>query len=75
MFEIGPNERMYMDTEPLIRWMQRHGSSLILNWGEDTGNWEVAWISGGKRFVGVDPVMRRAMESVIMKAELSMISR
>jgi len=34
-----------------IEEMRKHGSSLIMNWGEDpTPIWEVDWITGGKRF-------------------------
>jgi hypothetical protein len=40
------------DIMPLIQYMQSHGSSLDLNWGEDNNAWEVSWINGGRRFVG-----------------------
>lgn len=40
------------DIWPLIKHMKEHGSALDMNWGEDNGVWEVAWITGGTRFVG-----------------------
>ena len=32
--------------------MQAHGSSVTLNYGEDTDYWECSWITSGKRFSG-----------------------
>jgi hypothetical protein len=31
--------------------MTQEGSSVLLNWGEDTNNWECSWITGGRRYV------------------------
>jgi hypothetical protein len=39
--------------ERRIEHRKNHGSSLTLNWGEDTDAWEVDWITSGRRFVGV----------------------
>ena len=33
-----------------LRFMAAGGSSVTLNYGEDSGNWECSWISGGRRF-------------------------
>lgn len=43
----------------LVRLMTRRGTSVILNWGEDTGQWECSWIFRGERYTGVraDPFM------------------
>lgn len=39
-----------MNLETLLLLMVASGQSLILNWGEDTGVWEISWICGNKRF-------------------------
>ena len=31
--------------------LQKCGSSIFLNWGEDTNGWEVSVVSSGRRFV------------------------
>ena len=36
----------------LLVWMRRYGSSVLLTWGEDTGQWECSWITGGRRYTG-----------------------
>lgn len=36
----------------LVEYMRSHGSSVDLNWGEDTGCWECSWITGGERYTG-----------------------
>ena len=33
-----------------LRFMADGGSSVELNYGEDTGRWECSWISAGHRF-------------------------
>ncbi len=50
-----------MTTEELVEYMREHGSSLIMNWGEDTAVWEVAWITSGVRFCGFSKDLRRAL--------------
>ena len=55
-----------------IAWMQRHGSSLLLNWGEDDGLWECSWITGGQRYVGHSKLIDRAMEKAIEAAGVEM---
>jgi hypothetical protein len=42
-----------MELERLMAFMQRHGSSVLLNWGEDTGQWECSWITSGTRYTGL----------------------
>lgn len=37
----------------LLETMQEGGSSVTLNYGEDTGHWECSWIVGGERFTEV----------------------
>jgi hypothetical protein len=44
----GPGQRF--DSDRALELMRRNGSSVTLNWGEDTGQWECSWITGGKRF-------------------------
>lgn len=36
-----------------LAWLKERGSSVELNWGEDTDMWECSIISGGDRFTGV----------------------
>jgi hypothetical protein len=42
-----------MGLEQILLFMQAHGSSIELNYGEDNGCWECSWITGGDRFTGV----------------------
>jgi hypothetical protein len=44
--------------EETLEWMKTNGSSVLLNWGEDTNAWECSWISGGKRFTGCQTLQR-----------------
>jgi hypothetical protein len=55
--------------EDLLKEMTDHGSSLILNWGEDNGCWEVSWITGGERFTYVSNDIRHALAEVVAKAD------
>ena len=57
-------ERLAHEIEDL----KRHGSSLAMNWGEDTGMWEVAWITGGVRFVSVGPDLALTLANCRAKA-------
>jgi hypothetical protein len=59
---------MVLDLERLLTTLQRHGSSLTLTWGEDTDTWEVAWITGGERFVACDGRLEVALRVVLAKA-------
>lgn len=38
----------------ILDWMSQRGSSVILNWGEDSNAWECSWITGGDRFTSFD---------------------
>lgn len=38
------------DLHVILTHMQRNGSSVVLNWGEDTEQWECSWITGGERY-------------------------
>lgn len=53
-------------TDKLER-MKREGSSVILNWGEDTDMWECSWITGGVRFTAFSTDLNRALEDCYMK--------
>jgi hypothetical protein len=52
----------------LIEHMINHGSSMTISWGEDTGCYEVDWITSGKRFRGVDRNLLTAAHQVISNA-------
>lgn len=43
------------------------GSSVTLNWGEDTGAWEATWISGGVRHGGVGAAPQQAIFDLLTK--------
>lgn len=45
----GKRGRLYR----ALSYMAKHGSSVVLNYGEDTGQWECSWIVEGHRYVGV----------------------
>lgn len=47
--------------EETLAWMIDNGSSLILDWGEDSHMWECSWISGGERFTGLQKEIRLAI--------------
>lgn len=39
--------------EEKLAFMQQRGSSVLLNWGEDTSLWECSWITSGERVTGI----------------------
>ena len=41
-----------LDLSGALEYMRAHGSSVLLNWGEDTTLWECSWITGGDRYTG-----------------------
>lgn len=41
-----------------------HGSSLNINWGEDTGGFEVDWITSGERFSATNRSLMAALGAV-----------
>ena len=45
------------DLQIVLSYMQGRGSSVDLNYGEDTGQWECSWITSGERTttVAADP--------------------
>lgn len=44
-----------------IEMLRRAGSSLIMNWSEDTDCWEVDWITAGKRYRGISNALIGAL--------------
>ncbi len=59
----------WRDCGELLDWMREHGSSLILNWGEDCGGtWECSWITGGDRYTGVSNSPQMAACLAVLKA-------
>jgi hypothetical protein len=49
----------------MLAYMQRYGSSVTLNYGEDTGLWECSWITGGERRTSVCETPTRAARECI----------
>ncbi len=39
----------------VLAWMAEHGTSVDLNWGEDTDCWECSWVTSGNRHTGFSP--------------------
>lgn len=69
---MATNQRPFYGQElpTMLAYMQRHGSSVILNYGEDTGLWECSWITGGDRFTSVCETPTRAAREVLDKVEI-----
>jgi hypothetical protein len=57
-------ERSITQAADVLAFMRHNGSSLTLNWGEDTDQWECSWITGGDRFTGVG----RSVLSAVMQS-------
>ena len=55
------------DLATVLAFMQRNGSSVVLNYGEDTGLWECSWITGGERITTVYADPSRAARECIAK--------
>lgn len=55
-----------MDLKDKIVWLKQHGSSLTMNWGEDTDTWDVEWISGGERRSVSAPTLEYALDDLIV---------
>lgn len=51
----------------ILELMQEHGQSVVLSWGEETGQWECAWISG-ERFTGMHGSLQAAVLFAARKA-------
>jgi hypothetical protein len=52
-FRKSLREAMTGTFEEMLDFMRLHGSSVILNWGEDgNGKVECSWITGGDRYTG-----------------------
>lgn len=47
--------------ETKLIFMQQHGQSVLLNWGEDDNLWECSWITGGERYSGYSRFMDTAI--------------
>lgn len=54
--------------QEVLEWMADGGSSVLLNFGEDTGAWECSWITGGERFTGIHGLIRKAVLESVNKA-------
>lgn len=61
-----PKEPPWMGyTTDRLVYMQEHGSSVLLNWGEDTNLWECSWITGGERYTGVSRYLGGAVHQAM----------
>lgn len=60
--------------QEVLEWMADGGSSVLVNFGEDTGAWECSWITGGIRFTGVHGLIRNAVLESINKAFAKAVS-
>lgn len=55
-----------------LQLMADRGSSVTLNWGEDTNAWECSWITGGKRFSASEERMEDAVNLVLAQVKISL---
>lgn len=55
------------DLEVLLGFMRQHGSSVLLNWGEDNDQWECSWIVSGERFTAHAGTSFEAARKVVRK--------
>lgn len=67
-YEADLIRREKQDLADTIAELKDDGSSLIMNWGEDTGQWECAWITGGIRFVSIGPDLTQTLKACRAKA-------
>jgi len=49
----------------MLEWMAIHGSSVLLNWGEDDNQWECSWITSGTRFTAIRSEIPGAVKDVL----------
>ena len=54
-------------TDSLLLGMQAMGSSVDLNWDEDTDLWECSWITSGERFTGFSKNPNTAARQAVLK--------
>lgn len=57
----------WVQTGAHLEQMRERGSSVILNWGEDTNCWECSWITSGKRYTGVSTNPHEAVRLALLK--------
>jgi hypothetical protein len=59
-----PSDTATVETK--LIYMQKHGQSVLVNWGEDDNLWECSWITGGERHSGysryLDTAVQQALE-------------
>ncbi len=55
------------DLQIILSYMQRRGSSVILNWGEDDEQWECSWITDGKRYTAFSGSPTQAARDCLVK--------
>jgi hypothetical protein len=59
----------YLDFAELVNEMKQCGSSLCIDWGEDTDRWEVSWITSGVRYTAVGQFMQDTVRQCYEKAK------
>lgn len=78
------NNQVYSEIVKMLRsssvtdalgWMAVHGSSVVLNWGEDDNLWECSWITSGKRFTAFREEIPDAIKDVLGKVRNDMLKR
>jgi len=61
--------------EETLLWMKDKGSSVDLNYGEDTDAWECSWITGGERYTGVNKEIRLSVLGSLNKCFAACVER
>lgn len=75
LMEIGRRLHAGESTlEQTLAWMKEGSCPVLLNWGEDHGEyWECSWIVGGVRYTGMQTDPRRAALDAIVKCTLALV--
>jgi hypothetical protein len=51
--------------EEKLEFMREHGTSVLLNWGEDDNLWEASWITDGERHTAFSSHLVLAVHQVL----------
>jgi predicted Zn-dependent protease len=68
--EAARVSRVLMDTDlrRILVQMTEYSSSVDLNWGEDTEQWEASWVVGGQRYTAFSDEPETAIRQCVRKA-------
>jgi hypothetical protein len=64
---VEPAEPVTVDLKEALTWLKRRCSSVLLNWGEDTDNWECSFISAGERYTAISLLPDTAVNMAVKR--------